>query len=336
MRRITVNATHSTARRALAPLELILSLPFLMAVLALIINMGIEVKWKIQTLAVSRQAVWRQRPGRKGATDPQPADWPAQSTTLRVTPAPAPPLFPQDPFAQNAVVRGPVLTNPNGQSAQSQLRVDTELFDISGKVEQGNATIKRPFPLFQNLPGVRLGVDHLLADGQWRFQEMNMPSNEWRRILRIYTFDAPGNVVEFANQFQMAISAIMSFPRRGDLAVLDRDSELSAWYGPPPPDFHPWLRVLGCCNEGSGDDCCTCALNRFLVYDGPLQDLIVQIQGPKGGGKYGVPWRMADAFIRMYQSQLNQLKNQDPPDQSRINALQQLIDQLKAFQGTLY
>ena len=314
-------ATPET-RSGLAPLELILCLPFLLAILALIINLGIEAKWKLRALSASRQVVWRQRGERLGAADPRPAGWPARRATLNVIPNPPPPLFPQDPFATHTATRGPVLRNPQVGTPESQLLVDTRMLDLSGSVEMGEARIDRGFPIFPKLRGVHLRVDHLLIDSQWRFWEMGFGSNESRRGYLLYGYTAPGSVVALSQKFQQAATAIVSAPFRRDLDVLDKDAELAAWFGPPPPDFHPQLQQ-------------TCTLNRFAVRAGPVQELIDRITGPRGGGLGGVPQAVTDRFLQMYKGQLSQLENQPMPDQAAIGRLKDLIQKLETFRGSL-
>jgi hypothetical protein len=329
----TAIATSQRAcrRRGLAPLELVLAIPFLLMVLAMIINLGTEVKWKIRTLAVSRQAVWRQRRDRHGNTDPPLAGWPRQGTSLRVFPATSQPIFPQDPLAPYSVVRGPALRNPQNSAAGSQLIVNTTLLDMtgsSGGVDQANASIQRNFPLLPLMSDVHLSVDQLLVDGLWRFWEMGYLHNDSRRIRQLYTFVPPGAVSNLAQVFQQAASAVVTNPMRPSLFPLDHDEELAAWLG-HSVDFHPRLQHV-------------CSLNRFEVRAGAVQQLIDRIQGPTGGGRgrrfppqNAVPEAMARAFLSMYDGQLQQLQNQNPPPQGQINVLEQKIKQLQQFLGGL-
>jgi hypothetical protein len=318
-------------RRGLAPLELVLSIPFLLAVLALIINLGTEVKWKVRTLAVSRQAVWRQRPDRNGATDPPLAGWPRQGTSLRVFPASSPPIFPEDPLKPHTVVRGPSLRAPLSSTAGSQLNVNTKLLDMTGEsggIVQANATIQRNFPLLPMLADVHLSVDQLLVEDLWRFWEMGYLHNDSRRIRQLYKFNPPAAVTNLAQEFQQAASAVATNPLRPDLFPLDHDQELLAWYG-HATDFYPRLQAV-------------CSLDRFAVRAGAVQQLINRIQGPSGGGRgppFGpraVPEAMAKAFLSMYQAQRSQLENQNPPPQGDISALDTKIQQLQTFLAGLY
>ncbi|MSR59655.1 MAG: pilus assembly protein [Planctomycetaceae bacterium] len=311
-----------SSRSGLAPLELVLTLPFLLAILALIIDMGIEVKWKLRALAVSRQAVWRVRGGRNGATDPRPAGWPTQNASLAVIPAAPPPLFPQDPFVQNSVVRGPVLRSPNSAAPESQLLVDPNMLDLSGEVKQGQAIIDRKFPVFPKLPGVHLNLDHLLIDSQWRYWEQGFGVNETRRGLRLYKFVPPPNVQQYADEYRQAALAIINDSQRRNLDPLDRDEELAAWYGPPPPDFHPQL--------SSG-----CSLDKEEVHIGAVLPLVDRIQGRKGRRAEenipGVPEVMAKAFLAMYADQLSKMDPMSP----QAGFIKIKMAQIGKFLGTL-
>jgi len=309
-----------------------LALPLLLLVMALMINFGHIAAWKVKSLQVARLAEWRQRPTRIPMRYPGPAEWPAAGTTLAVEPGPAPQLYQGDPYARHVVVRapngveaiipnGPVLSNPQVNLPGSQLLVDTTMLDMPGTLKQGRATISRELPLLGRLYEINQDVVHLMLEDEWRFFELGYSDNHSRRALLLYGFIPPANVQERAASFRDAALAILNAPFRGDLAVLDRDAELAAWYG-SPPDFHPRLGRA-------------CSLDAQSVRAGPVQGLIDSIQGPRGGGRGGVPERVARSFLNMYQSQLAILQNQQPPPTAQIQQLQQKIQQLQGFLGSL-
>jgi hypothetical protein len=302
-------------------LELVLALPLLLLVLALMINFGHIAAWKARTLQVARMAEWRQRPTRQPLRYPGPAEWPTERTTFTVEPGPAPALFNADPYARHLVVRGPVLTNPQVGLPGSQLSVDTTMLDMPGTLKQGRAAISRELPLLGRLYEINQDVVHLMLEDEWRFFELGYSDNQSRRALLLYGFTPPAHVQERAAAFRDAALAILNAPFRGDLAVLDRDAELAAWYG-TAPDFHPRLGRA-------------CTLEAQAVRAGPVQELIDRIQGPRGGGRGGVPERVARSFLNMYQAQLNLLQNQQPPPTAQIQQLQQKIQQLQGFLGSL-
>src|SRR5207302_1365477 len=66
----------SSSRRGLAPLELVLSLFFLLVIMALIINFGTTAPWHVRGQIAARHAVWRTLSGRTGSVGyPNPPNW---------------------------------------------------------------------------------------------------------------------------------------------------------------------------------------------------------------------------------------------------------------------
>ena len=61
---------HSPRARALAPLEMVLSLPILLFIMAVIINFGTLASWKVRGLSAARHAVWSSRWPRSRSTSP--------------------------------------------------------------------------------------------------------------------------------------------------------------------------------------------------------------------------------------------------------------------------
>lgn len=59
-------------RRGLSTLEMVLSLPILLFVMALMINYGTVACWKVRALSVARNAVWSTRWPRTGHSNPRP------------------------------------------------------------------------------------------------------------------------------------------------------------------------------------------------------------------------------------------------------------------------
>lgn len=335
--RILRRQAPRSRRSGLAPLELVLALPFLLAILALMIDLGIEVKWKIRALAVSRQAVWRERSGRRGASDPRPAGWPLQNATLASIPGAPPPIFPQDPFGANAVVRGPSLRDPQGAAPESQLIVDTNMLDISGEVRQGQAKIDRKYPVFPALPGVHLNVDHLLVDSQWRFGDrgMGFAATESRRGKKLYQFNPPPQVQEWAGLFGEAAQRIVDNPLRADLDPFGMGGELRRRVilvepGTPREPMATYHKVICRCRTLQ---CSDCTLNVGAIASGTVAQLIDCIQGKFGDGKGGVPSDIANGFIELYSFQVAQLRAQDPPPEAAIESLVKKIERLQEFRG---
>jgi len=310
------------ARRGLAPLELVLVIPLLMMVMALMINFAHQVAWKVQAQTASRQAVWRQRPTHlAGSRDRPPRNWepPASMSVGGVTP---PPLFPQDPYDNYSALRGPLLRDPQVGSPTAQLQVDRGLLSLNDDLVQGQASINREVVLLPRLYQIAFDVKHPLLQSEWRFHDLGYGSNNDRRTLKLYSYLPHPEVTKRGIDTQTAFLNVIRAPFRPALAILDKDQELATWFG-SAPDFHP--------QAGR-----PCVIDRDFVYRTVVQPLIDRIQGPKGGGRGGVPEHMAQTFIRMYREQIAELQLQVPPPKAEIQALQDKIDELNRFIGTLY
>ena len=61
-------------------IELVLALPFLLFIMALIINAGTVGAWKVREQSITRLAVWETRWPRSG-NDPTPSYWPSGGTS---------------------------------------------------------------------------------------------------------------------------------------------------------------------------------------------------------------------------------------------------------------
>src|SRR5262245_50908648 len=76
---VALTSTHSALRiiprRGLAPLELVLSLLFLLVLMALIINFGTTAPWHVRGNVAARHAVWRTLSARTGNGYPSPSNW---------------------------------------------------------------------------------------------------------------------------------------------------------------------------------------------------------------------------------------------------------------------
>src|ERR1700741_2840147 len=68
------------ARAGLAPLEMTLTLPFLVMMMALMIDFGVVGAWKVRTQANTRYAAWRTVNARTGELNPTPPYWSATAT----------------------------------------------------------------------------------------------------------------------------------------------------------------------------------------------------------------------------------------------------------------
>ncbi|MFO1094727.1 MAG: hypothetical protein U0992_15685 [Planctomycetaceae bacterium] len=275
-------------RAGFAPIELILSLPMLLMLMAMIVIVGTAGAWKIRTLATSRQAAARSIWPRDGAGDPKPASWWPDTAAMSAGPADPLPID-YDPFAQHTVVRGPVV----GAAGGAGLRVNTGLLDVSRGLMAGFAAIDRDLPLWKQLPWRNRyrRETQVFAGDQWQFQQMGFGDNVWRRVPVLY----PDYNLATASGVGLgstatALQQLLTNPQRNKLLILDRDSELrtfygkayeSDWYGRYDRfNFHPPAR-----ND--------CSLDLRDVVD----DLKMRINQ--------VPCNVARAFRDMYRAQQN-------------------------------
>lgn len=291
----------------------------MLLVMGLMIIFGTSAAWKVRTHANARQAVWRTFTPRSGDDDPDPAGWP-RSAEMSMGEAQTS-VFPDDPFQGFEVVRGPRIGDP--QSGQ-YLDVRQGTMDpIDGTIE-GTAHIERGFPVLGALPpeGINFTRIHAAFDGRWQFWDMGIGSNRSRRVPFMYPLDLQARIPGLTGQYVTAALGIVENPNRDALNVLDHDEELAAFYG-GYIDFHP--RIRGCTDNPE-------ELRRMV--ESRLQEI-----------SPGVPQRMTQRFLNMYQSQLSTLENQlnDPNTpagqrariQGQMSGLQSKIEQLEQFQSTL-
>lgn len=305
-------------RAGLAPLELVLCLPLLLLIMALIMNFGTAAAWKVRSLTVARQVVWRQRYPRNGATDPRMPEWPSRGT-MSVTAA-QPDVIQGDPFSQYIAVRGPTITEPNdGRS----FMVNPDLLDINFNLEQGNSDIRVNYPLLPQWTGPRFRPEHQLLDSQWRFAEMRLGGNFSHRLIPLYSYRYGQDVQALSEEYVNAAMAILNAPFRRDLMPLDQDDEFYAYTG-SAPDFYRLVHLI----RG-------CTLDVTDIQQTEVQRAVRSIEGRTGGGRGGLPELMARRFIALYRNRIQQLQALDPPPQAEIDQLQEKIDQLTRFQSTL-
>jgi hypothetical protein len=273
--------------------------------------------------------MWRARVGWNGSGDPRPVNWP-QSASMGVSGASRLSTIDQvwdQPAIHHPFVSGPIISTPNISAANAYIQVyQGRIYAMADGVQRGTAYIERPLPLLPRLGPYYFDVKHSLVDNRWQFHTMNYPWNDSRRTKGWYNWESQPEWAAAIAAYREADQQILNNPQRTDLDPLDRDAEFSAFYGGRPPDFHP--RVGG-----------MCVTDRTLIAAQLIENpggLIHRIQGPKGGGRGGVPERMANAFIKLYQDQIMQLQQQMPPPTQQIQGLQQFIDQLNQSKTTLY
>jgi hypothetical protein len=324
--------SHPGRRRGLAPLELVLSLFFLLVLMALIINFGTTAPWHIRGQIAARHAVWRTLSYRTGGAYPAPSNWSPPATMGLVPPRTLATVsndmveqtWSQGDLMQPAL-RGPMIVDP--ASGKQILMNDRQYFEMINRAVIGNANLTKALPLLANMRKANINPMQPVLDHLWRFEDMGFAYNNTWRIKGWYRIEADqvgdGNLMNLFMQYQMADMKIQQNSGIQALLVLDRDEEFPPW-GMQSPDVYP---TAGGCDASPQS-----VMTNIVMGNGGL---ISRIQGQNGGGKGGVPDRLARAFISLYNQQIQFYKSQNPPNQGKIQQLQQLIDQLNQFIGTL-
>jgi hypothetical protein len=321
-------------RRGLAPLELVLSLFFLLVLMALIINFGATAPWHIRGQIAARHAVWRTLSYRTGGAYPNPSNWWAPATMGLAPPRPFT-TVPNDMVGQawsqgdlmQPALRGPVIVDP--ATGKQILMNNLQYLEMVNQAVIGNASLTKAMPLLPNMRKANINPVQPVLNSLWRFEDMGFFYNNNWRIKGWYRIEADqvgdGNLMNLFMQYQMADMKIQQNPGVPALLTLDRDAEFPPW-GMTPPDVYP--RLGGC-------DASPQNVQNLVMPPPPGRGLIGSIKGPNGGGRGGVPQNLAQAFISLYQRQIDYYKSLNPPNQAKIQQLQQLIDQLNQFIGTL-
>ncbi len=323
-------------RRGLSTLEMVLSLPILLLVMALMVNFGTAASWKVRSLVVARHALWSTLWPRSGGRMPRPAYWP---TTAGVGMGGAGNVEPlDDPRLQHPVVRGPM---PYGNTVREWL------LDPSRGLRQGSSHLDRRFPMLGGMGGYHFDPRTFALNGFFSHQEMGLNMggamdlhNVWAHPITVI-YELARTDPAYVNAYIAAVRAIFFAPFRPALRPLDRDEEFIEYamrFGWPigPPDFHPRLHRF-------------CAVDHQLAEE-RVADLVDRIQGrvdrdEQGNAIHRVPSvaeRIIQAFINLYQRVIDELQariNADPPPpageiaamQAEINELQSRIDALTEF-----
>jgi hypothetical protein len=263
--------------------------------------------WKLRAANVARDTAWNTRWPRSGA-NPWPVNWPnagmlnaAGAGNLQV-------LY--NASLDQPVVRGPML---------GQTQVNRNLLDPTQGLQQGNSSIQRPAPLMPKLGNFSFNLSDQILDNGWQYQRMGMGSNVQRREPIIYNLAQADP--SLAQAYTQAVEAIISAPFQPQLATLDHDPDIFAFYG-SYHDFHPRLQGF-------------CSLNKQTVQ--PLvQQLILRIQGQKQPPVASVAKVMAQFFLQMYKTEQQTMQaGQQAGAQAQLGQIGNYINQLNAFIGQI-
>jgi len=310
----------------------VLSLFFLLVLMSLIINFGTTAPWHVRGQIAARDAVWRTLSIRTGWNRPNPSNW-WRPATMGLMPARSLNTVPNDMVGpvwgqgdlMQPALRGPMIVDP--ATGKQILMTNRQYMEMVNQAVIGTASLTKAMPLLPNMRKANITPMQPVLDHFWRFEDMGFFYNNNWRLRGWYQVEANlignGDLMDLFVQYQMADMKIQQNPGIQALLVLDRDAEFPPW-GMQPPDVYPTAN--GC--EASPQK----VMTNIVMGNGGL---ISRIQGQKGGGKGGVPDRLARAFINLYNQQIQFYKAQQPPNQGKIDQLQKLIDQLNQFIGTL-
>jgi hypothetical protein len=301
-------------RSGLAPVELVLGIPLVLMVMALSVIVGNAACWKIRAAVVARNEIWSARKPRCDTPpDPWPAGWPQSAKMNHSGSRPLSDL--NVPAFQNPLVHGPL---PN-------VSVNSQLLDPTLSVRIGSDYILRTPPMLAKIGDYSFTVDHPLLDGTWAYWQTGQYGNESRRMPALYPNTPPQNSAEKA-AYDQAYQAIVNASFRSNLAVLDHDEELRAYYT-NYPNFHPGISF--------------CSLDPTYVrekYIASRNGLLTRIAN--------VPKTITNRFLSMYRSQLSALKaalqaaqqsgTPPPPGiQGQIATLEQKVQTLQDYLSSL-
>ena len=196
-----VKSTHTKAgrlgpavmRSGLAPMEMVLVLPLLMALMATLIVFGYATMWKLRTETVSRDQAWRIRFAQFANRNAQASEWPEEGET-GVLLGNELAIFSNDSVLENPLIAGPL---PN-------VGVNEELLDYERGALTGIAAIERQPPVFSRLSTFDFEVDHALLDDRFQYRQMQI-RNVGRRIPQIYEIGLD-EILE-SDQLRAAIAA---------------------------------------------------------------------------------------------------------------------------------
>lgn len=316
-------------RRGLAPLELTLTLPILVMIMALMINFGIAGAWKVRTQVNARYAAWRTVNARTGEYNPLPRNWPANTPLTTSAGKDLPDvdqLWDSDPNLQCPCIRGPQLTAPN---AQKPITVRGRL-ELDGFVLEGNAQLQRSFPLLQRaLPNggkFQFNLKQDIFDNQWQFYSLNIPFNDsiraqvWWKIQHSDIASLDPTVSNFDTMLNSNLSQLQTVSLFKELAPLDEDEEFVRYYGTRPPDFYPRLKRM--C-ESDPDIVYLSAVSRVDKNGKPNPNsLLSRIDN--------LPCSMSGSFTGMYKKWICQLETCNFPD-GEISPLRNRYSDLEQF-----
>lgn len=319
--RLPPTARIRQRRAGLAPLELVISLPLLLTVMALIVNFAHAATWKIRSATNARLAMWRHRPMWSADTDPNPVNyWPAGSSLgvgggNRISQVD--PVWNQSDIAQGWI-KGPVFVAGNGYLGIRDNRVN----EMSEGISIGNANVSLRYPFIPAMGVMGMRAQHTVLDSVWQFHTMGYGWNGARRAKGWWQVEDSADWSSEKRDFLDADSRMVNNPQRDLMTPLDRDVELMAFFGADTPrsDFYT-VAPRYCIDDPM-------QVRRMISEPGAFLD---RIRGVKARGARGVNERMARSYREMYEAELAMLEAQADPPAGRITQLKGWIKELSDF-----
>lgn len=312
---VIVTDNRRRKRRGLAPVEFVLWLPVLLMVMALIVNYANMTSWRVRGEIVGRDAAWRSRWPRSGNAEPRPPAgiWPGGASVGVNGDSQIHPL--NHPRVQHPVVRGPVLTLGD---PPHQFLVRPVLDQATGALK-GTSAIDRRYDLLSALGRYRSGeIANPILTRQWQCAQMGF-HNHYRRSLVLY--ELPRTNPALPDAYVRAVIDLLEIPHYNALSVLDRDRDWRIYHG-HYPDFYPRISV-------------SAETNPVVVFEDLVKSKIDHLDedGELVMGEIsGLPRRMTDAYLRMYESARQEIEDLeaalggDPPPTGELRA--EMMDRL--------
>ena len=311
-------------RKAFAPLEMTLVLPFLMLMMAAIMAFGINACWKLRTESVARDVTWRNRHPHSGNwnanRDVQNPEWTSEAEDngrnqiVRTSASGGSQLtvFDDDEVLNAQIIRGDI----------RNINVNSNLLNFSRGVQKGVARIKREPTILPVMGMVDFDTEHQFLGDVFQYGQMlgsglargrrysiYQTGNVTRRFPRIYRtdldtlYDLPG--------IQNAISAIDAVRDPSCLAI-DEDQEFFDFYRSWcwVPDFHARIPSF------------TSTDREYVKTE--IVEPFIENSVPR------VPRRMVNGTIRLYREM-----QEVAPTQQEYDRLEALIEELKTYRSSL-
>lgn len=204
----TIQTRHP--RRGLAPLEMILCMPFLLLIMVAIVNFSTAAAWKLRSLSVGRYAAHLSRWPRMARNSQfTSADWLAVQTVTLAKQFPEPYTLDSshgsdrylgltDPRDGHIVVDGPSIPPSSAFGGSGTgLTVNDGLLDFSAGIWDGITNLERSFPFRSPIPdrasfASSYAFNNLrspVIENQLEFHRMGLDHNSDRRSGRMFYLD---------------------------------------------------------------------------------------------------------------------------------------------------